>query len=210
MSLTRCPSELDYLDYIVGIDEVGTGTLAGPVVSAAVILPKDFDNELINDSKKIKNHKMRIEALSIIRENAIAYGVGFNSVERIEEVNILQANFEAMHIAVDKLETEFNIHAEHLLVDGNKFKPYYNTPHTTIIKGDGTYYSIAAASILAKVIRDEYMIKLSKEYPHYGWDTNFGYGTLKHRNAIIEHGPTPYHRMSFLGNIIPKNINKLF
>lgn len=192
-----------------GIDEVGRGCLAGPVVSAAVILPDDFNFELIKDSKKL-NEKQRLEAVNIIKQHAIAWGIGYRSSNDIDERNILKCTYESMHSALDKLIEKYNIKVDHLLIDGNSFNGYNNIPHTCVIKGDAKYYSIAAASILAKVTRDEYMKKLSIDFPGYGWETNFGYGTKKHRDFIIESGPTKYHRMSFLGNILPKDANSLF
>ena len=186
-----------------GIDEVGRGCLAGPVVAAAVILPQDFDFSIVKDSKKL-NEKKRAEAFNIIKENAIAYGVGWCKSKEIDNINILQSTYKAMHEAIDKIEVNYDIKCEHLLVDGNQFNGYKNIPHTCVVKGDATYYSIAAASILAKVIRDDWMKKQALKYPQYGWETNAGYGTKKHREAILEHGTTEMHRMSFLGNILPK------
>jgi ribonuclease HII len=192
-----------------GVDEVGRGCLAGPVVAAAVILPNDFDFEIVKDSKQL-SEKKRIEAVKIIRENALYWAVYSVNSKRVDEINILQATYEAMHGALNKMETNSNIKVEHLLVDGDRFNGYKGIPHTCVVKGDATYYSIAAASILAKVTRDEYMKYLSSNAPVYDWANNKGYGSKKHRAAIVEHGVTEYHRMSFLGNILPKNTNNLF
>jgi ribonuclease HII len=192
-----------------GVDEVGRGCLAGPVVAAAVILPNDFDFEIVKDSKQL-SEKKRIEAVKIIRENALYWAVYSVNSKRVDEINILQATYEAMHGALNKMETNSNIKVEHLLVDGDRFNGYKGIPHTCVVKGDATYYSIAAASILAKVTRDEYMKYLSSNTPVYDWANNKGYGSKKHRAAIVEHGVTEYHRMSFLGNILPKNTNNLF
>jgi ribonuclease HII len=187
-----------------GVDEVGRGCLAGNVVAASVILPEDFDFEIVKDSKQLKEHE-RKEAFEIIKDNAIAYGIGWVSAKRIDEINILNATFEAMHIAINRMEQKITKQVNHLLIDGNRFKSYQGIPHTCVVKGDATYYSIAAASILAKVVRDEYMKKLSSEFPGYGWETNMGYGSKKHRDAIKEIGINEQHRISFLGNILPKN-----
>ena len=195
--------------YECGVDEVGRGCGAGPVVAAAVILPDDFDHELIKDSKKL-NEKQRKEAVGIIKQYAVAYALGSRTARDIDEINILQATFESMHSAINKMERVYNLGVNHLLIDGDKFKPYYNVPHTCVIKGDGKYYSIAAASILAKVARDEYMKKLAVDFPGYGWETNAGYLTKKHMEAIVAEGASEQHRMSFLGNILPKNTNNLF
>ena len=195
--------------YECGVDEVGRGCGAGPVVAAAVILPNDFDFDLIKDSKKL-NEKQRHEAVHIIKEHALAWGLGSRTAQEIDKHNILECTFQSMHSAINKMEREFNLAANHLLIDGNRFKPYFNVPHTCVVKGDNTYYSIAAASILAKVARDEYMKKLAEEFPGYGWETNAGYLTQQHRDAIISEGVTEQHRMSFLGNILPKDVNNLF
>jgi ribonuclease HII len=175
-----------------GCDEAGRGCLAGPVVAAAVILPKDFQNEELNDSKKI-NAKNREKLAVIIKENALAYAVGVCSPMEIDEINILKASFLAMHKALDQLTLPF----DHILVDGNRFTPFLEMPHTCIIKGDGKYMSIAAASILAKTFRDQYMLEKSLEYPQYHWETNMGYPTKAHRKSIAAYGVTPLHRMSF-------------
>ena len=166
--------------------------MAGSVYAAAVILPKDFKNELLNDSKQL-TEKQRYALREVIEREAIAWAVGIVSPEEIDEINILRASFLAMHRAVDQLSTR----PEHLLIDGNRFNKYPGIPHTTVIKGDGKYLSIAAASILAKTYRDDYMNHLHEEYPYYDWNRNKGYPTKKHRAAIAEHGTTPYHRMTF-------------
>lgn len=180
-----------------GCDEAGRGCLAGAVYAAAVILPPDFKNEMLNDSKQL-SEKQRYALRSVIEESALAWAVGIVSPEEIDQINILNASFLAMHRAIDQLK----IRPEHLLIDGNRFNPYPNIPHTTIVKGDGKYLSIAAASILAKTYRDDYMNQLHREYPVYDWDHNKGYPTKKHRAAIAEHGISPYHRKSYnlLGN----------
>ena len=175
-----------------GCDEAGRGCLAGPVFAAAVILPQDFSNDLLNDSKQL-TEKQRYLLRPIIEKEALAWAVGVVSAEEIDKINILAASFLAMHRAVDDLK----IRPEHLLIDGNRFKPYRNVPFTTIVKGDGKIASIAAASILAKTYRDDFMNKIAVEYPQYDWLSNKGYPTVKHRNAIKEYGITPYHRKSF-------------
>lgn len=192
-----------------GIDEVGRGCLAGPVVAAAVILPNDFDFTLIKDSKML-NEKQRHEAVKIIKEHAIAWGIGSRTASEIDEHNILQCTYDSMHSAVSKMEEKFDLQVQHILVDGNSFRPYFNVPYTCVVKGDAKFYSIAAASILAKVTRDEYMKKLSEDFPGYGWETNSGYGTKAHREKIVESGVNKYHRLSFLGNILPNDVNNLF
>lgn len=180
-----------------GCDEAGRGCLAGAVYAAAVILPPDFKNEMLNDSKQL-TEKQRYALRSVIEESALAWAVGIVSPEEIDQINILNASFLAMHRAIDQLK----IRPEYLLIDGNRFNPYPNISHTTIVKGDGKYLSIAAASILAKTYRDDYMNQLHREYPVYDWDHNKGYPTKKHRAAIAEHGISPYHRKSYnlLGN----------
>lgn len=175
-----------------GCDEAGRGCLAGAVYAAAVILPPDFKNEMLNDSKQL-TEKQRYALRSVIEESALAWAVGIVSPEEIDQINILNASFLAMHRAIDQLK----IRPEHLLIDGNRFNPYPNIPHTTIVKGDGKYLSIAAASILAKTYRDDYMNQLHREYPVYDWDHNKGYPTKKHRAAIAEYGISPYHRKSY-------------
>lgn len=175
-----------------GCDEAGRGCLAGPVFAAAVILPEGYCNELLNDSKKLTEHR-RDELRTIIERDALAWAVGVVTAEEIDHINILNASFLAMHRAVDAL----TVHPEHLLIDGNRFKPYHDTPHTCIVKGDGKMMSIAAASILAKTHRDEFMARIHEEFPQYAWNINKGYPTKVHRAAISQYGPSPYHRKSF-------------
>ncbi|MGP1492991.1 MAG: ribonuclease HII [Prevotella fusca] len=175
-----------------GCDEAGRGCLAGSVYAAAVILPPDYQNELLNDSKKL-TAKKRYALRAMIEHDAVAWAVGIVTPEEIDKINILNASFLAMHRALDQLE----VRPEAVIVDGNRFKPYRDLPSTTIVKGDGKYLSIAAASILAKTYRDDYMISLAEEYPQYDWQSNMGYPTEKHRLAIREHGITPYHRKSY-------------
>ena len=175
-----------------GCDEAGRGCLAGSVYAAAVILPSDYQNELLNDSKKL-TAKKRYALREEIERDAIAWAVGIVTPEEIDKINILNASFLAMHRALDQL----SVRPEAVIVDGNRFKPYQDLPSTTIVKGDGKYLSIAAASILAKTYRDDYMLSLAEEYPQYDWQSNMGYPTKKHRQAIREHGITPYHRRSY-------------
>lgn len=175
-----------------GCDEAGRGCLAGSVYAAAVILPSDYQNELVNDSKKL-TAKKRYALRGEIERDAIAWAVGIVTPEEIDKINILNASFLAMHRALDQLQ----VRPEAVIVDGNRFKPYQDLPSTTIVKGDGKYLSIAAASILAKTYRDDYMLSLAEEYPQYDWQSNMGYPTKKHRQAILEHGITPYHRKSY-------------
>ncbi|NDV64271.1 ribonuclease HII [Bacteroides sp. 224] len=175
-----------------GCDEAGRGCLAGSVFAAAVILPKDFQNELLNDSKKL-TEKQRYLLREVIQQESLAWAVGIVTPEEIDEINILNASFLAMHRAVDQL----TIKPEHLLIDGNRFRAYKDIPHTTVIKGDGKYLSIAAASILAKTYRDDYMNELHEQYPVYSWKQNKGYPTKKHRLAISNEGTSPYHRLTF-------------
>lgn len=188
------PLELSlYPDKIeAGCDEAGRGCLAGSVFAAAVILPPDFKNDLLNDSKKLTDNQ-RYALRPIIEEQALAWAVGIVTAKEIDEINILNASFLAMHRAVDQLK----LRPEHLLIDGNRFKKYNDIPHTCVVKGDGKYLPIAAASILAKTYRDDYMVQLHEEYPHYDWNSNKGYPTKKHRAAIRQHGVCPYHRMSY-------------
>ena len=176
----------------VGVDEAGRGRLAGPVVAAAVILPIDFYHPLLNDSKQVKE-KSREELSIIIKEEAIGWAIGLATAEEIDKINILQATYLAMHRAIKNLNTT----PEHLIIDGNRFKAYLNIPHTTIIKGDGKYTSIAAASILAKTTRDNYMREFHLKYPNYNWIKNKGYGTLEHRILMEKHGLCELHRKSF-------------
>ena len=184
-----------------GCDEAGRGCLAGSVFAAAVILPEDYHNELLNDSKQL-TEKKRYQLREIIEHDAIAWAVGVVTPDEIDKINILNASILAMHRALDQLK----VRPEAIIVDGNRFKPYFTTqgdspsvqlPHTTIVKGDGKYLSIAAASILAKTYRDDYMNRLAKEYPQYDWISNKGYPTKKHREAIRQYGITPYHRKTF-------------
>ncbi|WP_215222884.1 ribonuclease HII [Echinicola shivajiensis] len=175
-----------------GCDEVGRGCLCGPVVAAAVILPNDFANELINDSKKLSKGN-REGLIQEIKDKSIAWAVAESSVEEIDQINILNASFLAMSRAIEDLNTA----PEHLLIDGNRFKSKLDIPYDCIIKGDGKYASIAAASILAKVHRDNLMAEYAKEYPGYGWEKNAGYPTKQHRQGILELGSTPIHRKSF-------------
>ncbi len=175
-----------------GCDEAGRGCLAGPVFAAAVILPADFECNLLNDSKKL-SEKQRYALRPLIEEKALAYAVGIVSEKEIDKINILQSSFLAMHRAIDQLK----IRPEHLIIDGNRFKEYEGIPHTTVVKGDGKFLSIAAASILAKTYRDDYMDKIHEQYPVYLWNKNKGYPSKAHRAAIEEHGPCEHHRMSF-------------
>lgn len=175
-----------------GCDEVGRGCLAGSVYAAAVILPKDYDNPLLNDSKKLTEKRRKVLRDQIVRD-AVSWAVGVVTPEEIDKINILNASFLAMHRALDQL----TIRPEAVIVDGNRFNPYRDLPYTTIVKGDGKYQSIAAASILAKTFRDEYMDSLANEYPYYDWQKNKGYPTKAHREGIRDHGPSPYHRMSY-------------
>ena len=175
-----------------GCDEAGRGCLAGSVYAAAVILPKDYDNPLLNDSKKLTEKRRKVLRDQILRD-AEAWAVGVVTPEEIDKINILNASFLAMHRALDQLA----VRPEAVIVDGNRFKPYHDLPYTTIVKGDGKYQSIAAASILAKTFRDEYMDSLANEYPYYDWQKNKGYPTKAHREGIRDHGPSPYHRMSY-------------
>ena len=186
-----------------GCDEAGRGCLAGSVFAAAVILPEDYQNELLNDSKQL-TEKKRYQLREMIERDAVAWAVGIVTPEEIDKINILNASILAMHRALDQLK----VRPEAIIVDGNRFKPYYERgerlevrgeriPHTTIVKGDGKYLSIAAASILAKTYRDDYMNRLAEEYPQYDWLSNKGYPTKKHRDAIRQYGITPYHRKSY-------------
>ena len=183
-----------------GCDEAGRGCLAGSVYAAAVIFPEDYQNEALNDSKQLTD-KRRKQLRDIIQRDAIAWAVGIVTPEEIDKINILNASILAMHRALDQLQ----VRPEAIIVDGNRFKPYrpvvngfpVDIPHTTIVKGDGKYLSIAAASILAKTYRDDYMDELAKEFPQYDWQSNKGYPTKKHRDAIRQYGITPYHRKTF-------------
>jgi ribonuclease HII len=175
-----------------GCDEVGRGCLAGPVVAAAVILPKNYVHELLNDSKQLRKEDRKILEQDIIRD-ALAWAVAEVSNEEIDQINVLNASFKAMHLALDKL----SVQPQFLLIDGNRFTPYRDLKFECVIKGDGKYLSIAAASVLAKNYRDDLMEKLSIQHPGYGWDTNVGYPTEQHRDGIRELGITSYHRRSF-------------
>ena len=180
-----------------GCDEAGRGCLAGSVFAAAVILPSDYDNHVLNDSKQL-TRKKRNELREVIMQAAVAWAVGEVSPQEIDEINILRASFLAMHRALDQLK----VRPQAIIVDGNRFTPYHDIPYTTIVKGDAKYQSIAAASILAKTFRDDYMDRLAEEYPQYHWESNMGYPTREHRAAIQQYGVTPYHRRSYnlLGN----------
>jgi len=182
-----------------GTDEAGRGCLSGPVVAAAVIFPSDFEHPLLNDSKQL-SEKQRDILRPIIEKEALAFGVSYIFEDKIDEINILQASILAMHKAVDKL----SLNPEHIIVDGNKFKPYKDIPHTTIVKGDAKYLSIAAASVLAKTYRDDYMLKLDEEFPNYFWKKNKGYPTKQHRDAIRKYGITSHHRKTF--RLLPEQL----
>ncbi len=175
-----------------GCDEAGRGCLAGSVFAAAVILPKDYVNEELNDSKKL-TEKSRYALRKIIQRDALAWAVGIVTADEIDKINILNASILAMHRALDQLK----LRPEYIIVDGNRFKKYGEIPYTTIVKGDGKYLSIAAASVLAKTYRDDYMNELAEQYPQYDWKNNKGYPTKKHRLAIKEYGITPFHRKSY-------------
>lgn len=175
-----------------GCDEAGRGCLAGSVYAAAVILPADYHNDLLNDSKQL-TAKQRYQLREEIERDAVAWALGIVTAKEIDEMNILRASITAMHRAIDQLA----VRPEALIIDGNRFYPYHDLPYTTIVKGDGKYLSIAAASILAKTYRDDYMRELHKEFPYYGWDHNAGYPTKEHRQGIAEHGLSPYHRLTF-------------
>lgn len=175
-----------------GCDEAGRGCLAGPVYAAAVILPKDFHHPLLNDSKQL-TARQREQLRPIIEQQAIAWSVCDISPEEIDRINILKASIKGMHGALDMLK----VRPDRILVDGNRFYKYGEIPHTCVVKGDATYASIAAASVLAKTYRDEYMLKIAAEYPQYGWDRNMAYPTREHRAAIEKYGITPYHRLSY-------------
>ena len=187
LQLSLYPDQIE-----AGCDEAGRGCLAGPVFAAAVILPKDFECEELNDSKQL-TEKERYKLRPLIEERALAWAVGIVDHKEIDKINILNASFLAMQRAVASLK----IRPQHLLIDGNRFKKYEDIPHTCVVKGDGKLLPVAAASILAKTYRDDYMEKLHGEYPLYDWEHNKGYPTKKHRNAIREYGVTPYHRLTF-------------
>ncbi|MGM9831561.1 MAG: ribonuclease HII [Paludibacteraceae bacterium] len=175
-----------------GCDEAGRGCLAGSVFAAAVILPPDFRNDLLNDSKQLTESE-RYLLRPVIEQEAIAWAVGEVTAEEIDHINILNASILAMHRALEQLTPQ----PGHIIVDGNRFKPYNYIPYQTVVKGDGKYMSIAAASVLAKTYRDDYMLRLHQEYPQYDWENNKGYPTTKHRRAVLQYGPTPYHRKTF-------------
>ena len=175
-----------------GCDEAGRGCLAGSVYAAAVILPPDYHNDKLNDSKQL-TASQRYALREEIEHDAIAWALGIVTAQEIDEMNILRASITAMHRAIDALK----VRPQHLIIDGNRFYKYQDLPHTTVVKGDGKYLSIAAASILAKTYRDDYMKELHNEYPFYGWNHNAGYPTKEHRQGIETHGTTPYHRMTF-------------
>lgn len=186
-----------------GCDEAGRGCLAGPVFAAAVILPDNFECKELNDSKQL-SEKKRYELRTFIESNALAYGVAMVDNKEIDEINILNASFLAMHRAIEKL----NITPQSLLIDGNRFKAYKEIPHHCIIKGDGKYLPIAAASILAKTYRDDFMLNIHQQYPHYKWDKNKGYPSQAHRKAIKEFGITEYHRLSY--KLLPEQLSLEF
>jgi ribonuclease HII len=198
LQLSLYPDQIE-----AGCDEAGRGCLAGPVFAAAVILPRDFECKDINDSKQL-TEKERYALRPLIEERALAWAIGIVDHKEIDKINILNASFLAMQRAVASLK----ISPQHLLIDGNRFKKYEDIPHTCVVKGDGKLLPIAAASILAKTYRDDYMEKLHGEYPLYDWDHNKGYPTKKHRNAIKEHGVTPYHRLTF--NLTEKQLKLEF
>ncbi|MBP5523443.1 MAG: ribonuclease HII [Bacteroidaceae bacterium] len=183
-----------YYDGLIeaGCDEAGRGCLAGSVYAAAVILPNDYHNDLLNDSKQL-TARQRYTLRDEIERDAVSWALGIVTAKEIDELNILRASILAMHRAIDNLK----VRPEALIIDGNRFTKYHNLPHTTIVKGDGKYLAIAAASILAKTYRDDYMKELHEQYPYYGWDHNAGYPTKEHREGIAQHGTTPYHRMTF-------------
>ena len=184
-----------YTDLVeAGVDEAGRGCLAGPVFAAAVILPDDYEHPLLNDSKQLTDRQRR-QLREVIERDAVAWAVGTASPKEIDSINILNASILAMHRALDAVASVRK--PEAVIVDGNRFKPWGNLPYTTIVKGDGKYMAIAAASILAKTYRDDQMIALAQEYPGYGWEQNKGYPTRQHRDAIRQFGLTPYHRLSF-------------
>jgi ribonuclease HII len=190
---------LDQSEIEAGCDEAGRGCLAGPVVAAAVIMPHDFEHPMLNDSKKM-TQKAREVLYPIIIRSSISYGIAEVNPQEIDQINILNASFRAMHKAIDQLQTL----PTQLLIDGNRYRPGHDIPYQCVIKGDGKYTSIAAASVLAKTHRDHLMQKLSEDYPQYGWFTNVGYPTIKHREAISKHGPSPHHRMSF--QLLPRQM----
>ena len=192
--------KLTNFEFEVGCDEAGRGCLAGPVVAAAVILGNNFDNEIINDSKKL-SEKKRVELRDFIEKNALAWAVGIVNPKEIDEINILNASFLAMHRALDQLKTPIDF----IIIDGNRFNAYKDIPHECVVKGDGKYLNIAAASILAKTYRDEIMENLDIQYPAYNWKQNKAYPTKAHREAIAIHGTTPHHRLTF--RLLPEQLS---
>jgi ribonuclease HII len=195
----------NYSSYLseAGTDEAGRGCLAGPVVAAAVILPENFQHELLNDSKQL-SEKQRDLLRPVIEKEAVAYGVSFVYQDKIDEINILNASILAMHLALEKL----SVQPEFIIVDGNKFKPFHQIKYKTIVKGDSKYLSIAAASVLAKTYRDDYMKKIHADYPEYLWSRNKGYPTKDHREAIRNHGTTIHHRKTF--RLLPEQLKLPF
>ncbi|MCG8182938.1 ribonuclease HII [Tenacibaculum piscium] len=193
--------QLKYSQHLLetGTDEAGRGCLSGPVVAAAVILPENFKHDFLNDSKQL-SEKKREELRPYIEKYAISYAVAFVNHQEVDEINVLQASITAMHRAIAQLSPQ----PEFIIVDGNKFNPYQEIPHETIVKGDAKFMSIAAASILAKTYRDEYMAKIHQEYPQYNWQKNKGYPTKEHREAIREFGITPFHRKTF--KLLPEQL----
>lgn len=196
-TLENHPQHLKDLNLICGVDEVGRGCLAGPVYASAVILPKNFTSEIIKDSKKL-SEKKRLLAFDEIKENALYWSFGYVTPKEIDDINIQNATHLAMHKAVNSL----GVIPEHLLIDGNTFENYKQVPHTCVIKGDNKFLPIAAASIVAKVIRDKYMTEIHDNYPHYKWDSNKGYGSKYHIDSILSKGTTPHHRNTFLRKIL--------
>lgn len=186
-----------------GCDEAGRGCLAGPVFAAAVILPENFTHTYLTDSKQL-THQKRLDLRTVIEQEAIACGVAISDVATIDEINILKASIKAMHVAISKL----SVTPEHLIIDGNNFVPYPDISHTCVVKGDSKYFSIAAASILAKTYRDEYMIRLHAKYPEYNWQKNKGYPTKHHREALKQFGVTSFHRTSF--RLLPDQLSLPF
>ena len=195
--------QLSFSDKIeIGCDEAGRGCLAGPVVAAAVLVPENFKNKLLNDSKQLSKKNRDLLEI-IIKKEALSFGIGIVSPQEIDEINILNASFLAMHRAIDKIKGKYEL----LLIDGNRFNKYKKVPHQCIVKGDEKFMSIAAASVLAKTARDKIMKKLSEEFPQYGWESNQGYPTKKHRDGIRKFGANIYHRKSF--RLLPNQL-KLF
>lgn len=193
--------QLNYSGYKLeaGTDEAGRGCLSGPVVAAAVILPENFEHEFLNDSKQLSEKKRR-ELRPFIEKNALAFSVSFINQQEVDALNVLQASITGMHRSIQQL----TVTPEFIIVDGNKFKPFHNIPHQTIVKGDAKFMSIAAASVLAKTYRDEYMEKIHQEHPQYNWLKNKGYPTKEHREAIRQFGPTVHHRKSF--KLLPEQL----